>query len=264
MTDFSEVSAVTKAGDGRYEASLDSAFSIGHALHGGYLMAVALRAAVAESPHEHPVANSWNFLRVPRPGAAEVRVDQLKTGRTASVARATLLQDDKAVLEGMVTTGTLDPDAVPAYTAKPPIVAPVEECRGNTMLESNAGRQTGLAHQIELRFDPSSADWSGANPGDALEMAGHFRMRDGSDPDPYVLAVAVDAFPPVVFAIGSYGWAPTVELTWHMRAVPAPGWLTAQVSGRFVSDGWFDEEVELWDSAGRIVAQARQIARMAR
>ena len=30
-----------------------------------------------------------------------------------------------------------------------------------------------------------------------------------------------------------------------MRAVPAPGWLALHGTGRLVSDGWFDEEVEL-------------------
>ncbi|MQA95235.1 MAG: thioesterase family protein [Streptosporangiales bacterium] len=264
MTTFEDATAVAKAGEGHYTAELSAGFSIGHALHGGYLMAVAQRAAVAGSPHAHPVANSWNFLRVPRPGPAEVRVERVKTGRTAAVSRATLVQDDQAVLEGMVTTGTLDPDAVASYSAKPPIIAPVEECRGDPAAESNAGRQIGLAHQMELRFDPATAEWAHGRPGDTLEMSGYFRLRDGSEPDSYVLAVAVDAFPPVVFALGSYGWAPTVELTWHMRAVPAPGWLTGHLSGRLVSDGWFDEEVELWDSTGRLVAQARQLARLAR
>jgi hypothetical protein len=40
-----------------------------------------------------------------------------------------------------------------------------------------------------------------------------------------------------------------------------PGWLEVHGSGRLVSDGWFDEEVEIWDSAGRLVAQSRQLAR---
>ena len=31
-----------------------------------------------------------------------------------------------------------------------------------------------------------------------------------------------------------------------------------------VHDGWFDEEVEVWDSAGRLVAQSRQLARAGR
>src|SRR5690606_15924769 len=55
-----------------------------------------------------------------------------------------------------------------------------------------------------------------------------------------------------------------VELTWHMRAMPAPGWLTVIASGRLIADGWFDEDAEVWDSQGRLVAQSRQIARVGR
>jgi Thioesterase-like superfamily len=33
---------------------------------------------------------------------------------------------------------------------------------------------------------------------------------------------------------------------------------------RHVSGGWFDEEAEVWDAAGRLVAQSRQIARVGR
>jgi hypothetical protein len=74
----------------------------------------------------------------------------------------------------------------------------------------------------------------------------------------------VDALPPVVLGLGPFGWSPTVELTWHMRAVPASGPLRIVTRGRHVSGGWFDEEAEVWDPADRLVAQSRQIARVGR
>jgi hypothetical protein len=49
-----------------------------------------------------------------------------------------------------------------------------------------------------------------------------------------------------------------------MRVVPAAGPLRIAARGRHVSGGWFDEETEVWDSAGRLVAQSRQIARLGR
>jgi hypothetical protein len=33
---------------------------------------------------------------------------------------------------------------------------------------------------------------------------------------------------------------------------------------RLVAGGWFDEEAEVWDSAGRLVTQSRQLARVGR
>jgi hypothetical protein len=55
-----------------------------------------------------------------------------------------------------------------------------------------------------------------------------------------------------------------VELTWHMRAVPVAGPLGVAARSRHVSGGWFDEESEVWDAAGQLVAQSRQIARVGR
>ena len=122
----------------------------------------------------------------------------------------------------------------------------------------------GYAAQVDLRLDPSTTGWRKGQPAGVPEMRGYFRLREDRVPDAYLLALAVDGLPPVVFGLGAAGWSPTVELTWHMRAVPAPGLLRVATRCRHVSGGWFDEEAEVWDAAGRLVAQSRQIARVGR
>ena len=49
-----------------------------------------------------------------------------------------------------------------------------------------------------------------------------------------------------------------------MRAVPQPGPLRVATRCRHVGGGWFDEEAEVWDTAGSLVAQSRQLARVGR
>jgi len=263
VTKFDEATRAIRVDDQTYDVCLDNGFSIGGPLNGGYLMAAMLRAVVDESPHEHPVSTSAQFLRVARPGAARVRVERIKTGRTAAVSRATLIQEGQAVVEALVTTATLDPDAVPVWSDGPSAGMPEpDECVRLPDPKPESGLT--LNHQIELRFDPPTVGWLKGEPTGRPEMRAYFRLAEPQDPDPYVLALAVDAMPPVVFSAGMRGWAPTVELTWHLRALPAPGWLTVIGSGRLISDGWFDEEVEVWDSAGRLVAQSRQLARLGR
>jgi hypothetical protein len=68
----------------------------------------------------------------------------------------------------------------------------------------------------------------------------------------------------VTFDLGRMGWAPTMELTAHVRAVPAPGWLVVRHETRNLAGGMFEEDCEVWDSAGRLVAQSRQLARVPR
>jgi hypothetical protein len=262
MTKFDEATQAIRVDESTYDVCLDAGYSIGVPLNGGYLMAVILRAAVDASPFEHPVSTTSQFLKSPVPGPAQVRIEPLKSGRTAAFARATLVQDGVPQIESLITTATLN-DVEPVYAGTPPIVMPsVEECTG--LPAPKPENNMTLNAQMELRFDPPTIGWLSGKPSGRPESRAYFRMAEPQDPDPYVLALAVDALPPVVFSAGARGWAPTVDLTWHLRALPAPGWLTLIGGGRLISDGWFDEEVEVWDSAGRLVAQSRQLARVGR
>jgi Thioesterase-like superfamily len=275
---FDEATAVTRTGDGTYDMHPDQRFapeSAGgatqSAVNGGVLIAAMLRAVLDTSPHPHPVVTNAHFLRIPRIAPAQVAVTWLKHGKTAAVARASLSQDGVPMIETMVATGSLadESDGGPSgtvvagtaesltWTGEPPSLPPIGEC----VEVAAAG---GLRGQVDLRLDPATAGWLRRDPAGVPEMRGYFRLRDGREPDAYLLAFAVDALPPVVFGLGALGWAPTVELTWHMRAFPSPGPLRVAARCRHAAGGWFDEEAEVWDAAGRRVAQSRQLARIGR
>jgi acyl-coenzyme A thioesterase PaaI-like protein len=276
MTVFDEATAVLAAGDGRYDVKPDERFamvsgggSVVGPVNGGVLMATVLRAVLDSSPHPHPVATSVHFLRVPRPEPAQVQVTWLKQGRTAATARATLIQDGVPVLEATITTGRLgSAEGAPglSWTGEPPRLPPIGGCLGfgTGVAPARFSGFSGFAGQVDLRLDPATSGWLRGEPAGSPEMRGYFQLREHRDPDAYLLALAVDALPPVVFGLGAVGWSPTVELTWYMRAVPAAGVLRVAARCRHVSGGWFDEEAEVWDAAGRLVAQSRQIARVGR
>jgi hypothetical protein len=271
MTAFDEATAVTPEGDGWYATRPDERFAIVSgdgtvgAVNGGVLLATVLRAVLDTSPLPDPVATSAHFLRVPRSEPARIQVTWLKRGKTAATARAALIQDGSCLLDTTVTTGRLgDPgDGGLSWTGEPPVLPPVAECTGFADF-AGATRRNGYAGQIDLRLDPATSGWLRGQPQGVPEMRGYFQLREERRPDAYLLALAVDALPPVIFGIARAGWSPTVELTWHMRGLPAPGLLRVAARSRHVSGGWFDEESEVWDSAGRLVAQSRQIARVGR
>jgi acyl-coenzyme A thioesterase PaaI-like protein len=277
MTIFDEATAVRGRGDGLYDVLPDRRFALvapgsatPPAVNGGVLIATVLRAVLDCSPHPHPVATSAHFLRVARLAPARVQVTWLKQGRTAATARATLVQDGEPVLDVMVTTGRLgsggtDGEAL-SWTGPPPPFPPIGDCVDLGPWPGTAGADgtSGYAAQVLLLLDPATTGWRRGAAAGRPEMRGYFRLREEREPDAYLLALAVDALPPVVFGLGATGWAPTVELTWHMRAVPAPGPLRVAAWSRHVSGGWFDEQAEVWDSAGRLVAQSTQMARLGR
>ena len=283
MTTFDEATAVTRLGRGRYLTHPDQRFALvapggvtPPAVNGGVLIATVLRAVLDCSPLPHPVATSAHFLRVAKLAPAEIGVTWLKKGRTAATARATLMQDGEPVLETTVTAGTVpvsspaangqDGHAELTWTDAPPVLPPPQECveLGPWPGTVAPDGTVGYAAQITMLFDPAVVGWRHGEPSGLPEMRGYFGLREDRDPDALTLAVAVDGLPPVVFGLGATGWAPTVELTMHMRAVPAPGLLRVAARCRNVSGGWFDEEAEVWDAAGNLVAQSRQIARVGR
>jgi hypothetical protein len=60
---FDAATAVRRAEGGGLVADLDPGWDVGGGvLNGGYLLAVAARAAVLDSPHPHPVALSASYL----------------------------------------------------------------------------------------------------------------------------------------------------------------------------------------------------------
>jgi acyl-coenzyme A thioesterase PaaI-like protein len=289
MTIFDEATAVRKRAEGRYDARPDHRFAIvtaggtaPPAVNGGALIATVLRAVLDSSPHPHPVATTANFLRVAKLAPAEVQVTWLKRGRTAATARATLVQDGEPILETTVTTGTVpvsSPNGASSagsaepggwaeltWTGPPPDFPAMQDCVDLGPWRGSVGPDgdEGYAMQVSLRLDPATTGWRQGDPSGVPEMRGYFGLREARDPDAYLLALAVDGLPPVVFGLGATGWAPTVELTWYMRAVPSPGPLRVAARGRHVGGGWFDEESEVWDAAGRLVAQSRQLARVGR
>jgi acyl-coenzyme A thioesterase PaaI-like protein len=287
MSVFDEATAIRPAGPGRYQVRPDERFAIvapgnatPSAVNGGVMVATVLRAVLDSSPLPYPVATSAHFLRVPLLEPGEVEVTWLKQGKTAATARAALVQDSQIVLDATVTTGSLPAELPPTdprparplengdlrWTGEPPKMPPIEECVNLGPWRGTVGTDgvAGYAAQVDLRMDPATTGWRRGEPSGVPEMRGYFSLREQRDPDAYLLAVAVDALPPVVFGLGALGWAPTVELTWHMRAVPAPGPLQVVAWCRHVSGGWFDGEAEVWDAAGRLVAQGRQIARVGR
>ena len=292
MSVFDEATAIRPAGPGRYQVRPDERFAIvapgnatPSAVNGGVMVATMLRAVLDSSPLPYPVATSAHFLRVPLLEPGEVEVTWLKQGKTAATARAALVQDSQIVLDATVTTGSLPAELPPTdppptdpppthplengdlyWTGEPPKMPPIEECVNLGPWRGTVGTDgvAGYAAQVDLRMDPATTGWRRGEPSGVPEMRGYFSLREQRDPDAYLLAVAVDALPPVVFGLGALGWAPTVELTWHMRAVPAPGPLQVVAWCRHVSGGWFDGEAEVWDAAGRLVAQGRQLARVGR
>jgi acyl-CoA thioesterase len=256
-----DLATAVHGGPERWTATVDPGWTIGDRPNGGYLLALAARAALGAVEHPHPLAVSGQFLAPPAIGPAELEVVPLRAGRSLSTVRVTLAQDGRPLLVALVGAGELNAGGAPEWrrAAGPPALPPVEQCVGSRPEVPGRIRINILDH-LDVRLDPATAGALVGRPSGRLEMRGWVRFHDGRPPDPLALLQAVDALPPTSFELGIPAWAPTVELTFYLRGLPAPGWLACVVRGQLWRDGWFDEDAEVWDAGGRLVAQGRQLA----
>ncbi len=270
MHPFDEQTAVIADGPGRWRCELHAGWQVGGGLNGGYLLAVigrALREALPGKPD--PLAVSAYYCSASVAGPAEVRVDVRREGGSTATASAELVQvvegREEVRIAALATYGDLDrlPTAVDT-TATPPAMPPREECVPSTDASAGMREDVPLMSRFDLLLPPDQVGWAVGEPSGRGELGAWFRLEGGRDPDPISLLAVVDALPPVTFDLGLPGWAPTLELTVHVRARPAPGWLRVHHRTRNVAGGMFEEDAEVWDEDGRLVAQSRQLARLPR
>lgn len=258
-SEFDSDTAVEVAGDGRYRADISDRWDIVGVPNGGYVLAVAVRALSAALPQPDPLTVTGHFLRPTSHGAAHVDVDVLRVGRTTATGQASLVQDGRQRLRVLAAFGDLSAIRGPTHlTHGPPALPPPSLCADH---RGRLAQQMGaLTERIDLRFAPGTPGWAHAAPSGSAELAAWLRLADGRPADVLALPLLVDCFPPPIFELGVRGWIPTLELTCHVRARPAAGWLRCAVRTRFVQEGLLDEEIEVWDADDRLVALARQLA----
>jgi hypothetical protein len=260
--EFDADTDVTDLGGGTYSAEISPRWNVGDKPNGGYLLAIALRAATAELPLPHPFTATAHYLRAAQPGPAMVDVEVVRTGRTHATAEVRLHQQDAEIMRVLTTFGDLAALDGPTHRgAGPPALAPLEEClQGSAKMPD--GTLVAIADRFEVAVQPGMLGWLRGEPSGTAELGAWLRFADGREVDPLALSMIVDGLPPPVFDIGAAGWVPTIELTAHVRAIPAPGWLRVWASTRFLQGGYLEEDVEVWDSTDTLVAQSRQLARL--
>ncbi|QEU78646.1 thioesterase family protein [Streptomyces subrutilus] len=271
-SEFDRDTTITARADepGVYDADLSAGWTIITAVNGGYLLALVGRALSAALPHPDPFTVSAHYLSASVPGPAVVRTEVVRIGRTLSTGQASLFQYDENGAETerirvLASYGDLAalPDEV-RTTARPPAMPAYEDCLGPEAGPAPIPGSSAIVDRLRLRLDPATAGWALGAPSGKGEMRAWFELADGRDADPLSLLLAVDALPPTAFDLGLRGWTPTVELTAHVRRRPAPGPLRVSITTRNLAGGFLEEDAEVWDTAGRLVAQSRQLARAPR
>ena len=261
MYELDEDTAVQQVGPGMFRGQLTHRWDIGPSPgipNGGYVLSIALAAIRQALRAPDPLTVTAHFLRPSTAGPARIEVDTAKIGRQYSTASARLLQADKENVRVLATYGDLSADRGPVHVFGAPPALPRREAL--TSVASAVAPE--FARRVEIRpvrtiFDPVQA-------GEQPELSGWLRFADGRPIDVHALALIADAFPPVALRVLPPGWVPTIELTVHVRARPVSEWVRCIFRTRFIFGGLLEEDGEIWDENGTLLALSRQLAAVPR
>jgi acyl-CoA thioesterase len=255
--EFDTDTSVEEVSGGMYRGYVHERWNISSIANGGYVMAIGMRALGLALERPDPVTVTAHFLRPSTPGPLLIQTESIKRGRRFSTGSVRLIQADREVVRMLATYGELGTDAgFSRVSAVPPAVPlPGDGRDSRSRLDAPP-----IAQRYDLRFAPETVRWLDGQRSDLAEIRAAIRFRDRRPPDVMSLAAFADAFPPPSFAWMDPTWLPTLELTLHVRARPVGEWLRGHFRTRFLFGGLLEEDGELWDEAGRLVAQSRQLA----
>lgn len=254
--------AVTRVDDGRYAADIAPAWQLAMVPQGGVLAAIAARAMTTELGTGQPLRSFHGVFASPVPvGEVHVDVAVLRAGRSISQVAATVHPvGASAGFSAIAAFGDRRPGFAYTELAMPDVAPPHECVSYRDPPPPEAGMPDGPRFAfwdevLEGRPARGHAPWDDAAR-DAAEVVTWFRFEetptdaDGGF-DPLAMLVAADMMPSAVFEkVGrdERGWfAPSVDLTVHLRAVPSTPWLLNHNRAHFATDGYASAECALWD-----------------
>jgi acyl-CoA thioesterase len=257
MHPFDRGTAVTPQGAERFEVEISGDWSINENPNGGYLMALSAQAAVELSRKPSLSIFTAAFLGRCKPGEAEIRVEPLGASARFERCRVDLFQQGKLRTTALGTFTDPGPRTAPSrMEAGPPDLPPADAC---VPIPEMPGYT--LFRRLDVRLDPACAGWMAGEPTERSEIRGWVRFRDDRPLDERAVLLFADALPPAVLAShGMVAWVPTLECSVNLRQVPKTAWLMGRFRSRFVHQGMVEEDGELWDGTGALVALSRQIA----
>ena len=96
--------------------------------------------------------------------------------------------------------------------------------------------------------------------GGRAEYDGYCFFQDGSDATLATAPVFLDGSVPSVLGVYITGWVPSINWTVQFRCHPSKGPLRFRLKTSHVYGGFLEEDGELWDADGNLVALSRQLA----
>lgn len=257
---FDQDTALRPSGVGTWEGAIAQGWDTPRGPLGGYVTAVMMRGlelAVDDSERQ-PRSLTMHFLRVPEAGPVSVSAQVERAGRSLSTVSGRLEQEGKLV--GLALGAYSKPWPGPLLDEAPmPAVAPADSPEAPRESRRGAAGDPPFLGRMVMQHRFGEMPFSGA---ERSETGGWLGLAEERPIDAGVVAVLADAWFPAPWPrLTELAPAPTIDLTIYFRSpLPAQGpLLLGRFWSRYVREGFFDEQGELWSPDGTLVAQSRQL-----
>jgi len=265
---FQEAIKLESLDDNKFIVNPDTNYFVGNTPHGGYLMAVMHKALTSILPHSTAISSSVQYLDRIDAKTFELEVETFKTSRGSSSGIVKLKQDNKICT---TFTGTCsDFQFMKGYDGlQKPLPNIFNESDKKDYIKMNydkisKGFTPAFIQQLECLIHPDHAWWNrDSSDKDNEARCSAFLEMQGGIPDQFCLSFYSDILPPVVSnKYGPLGWIPTITLTTHIRQLPSTSELYADFRATDINKGYFEQDCNIWDLNGNLVASSRQLTRI--
>jgi hypothetical protein len=240
-----------------FKGSVTDNWSINGNPNGGYLMALLANAMLQHGGKRSTPIITANFISRCVPGIARVSVEKISRSNQFNRFEARLTQQGKERIRAFGTfSAEKDLQGEKRYEKPAPDMACLEKC----VLIPEIPNYTLFSH-VELRLDPGCAGWMAGFTSDKSEQKGWIKFKEDRPFDLLSIFLLSDSFPPPILASqGLVAWIPTLEFSVNIRNLPRTKWVKGHFRTCFVDHGILEEDGELWDEDGELIAISRQIA----
>lgn len=224
--------------------------------NGGYILAAMLGGLAEELDVTAPLVAAITYLAAPVNGPAVITCEPVRLGRRVQTGTATLHQGDRLIAQMTASYGERSgPDLELGSPPDLPDPASLPDPRDHGMPGG------GIFDRVDYRLTGIPGYFRGAPTGDPRTELWQSRS-DGRVADWSTLAFFCDSFAPPILELGpdTVRNSMTIQLTVHFHRLPTTPWIATRLTTHHLVEGYHDEDCELWDEQGNLLAQSRQLA----
>lgn len=251
-------------GEGKYTISLSRDWDI-WGPNGGYMAAVALRAAGMEAKIKRPISIACHFLGVPKPEPVDVEVRAVQAGRRAESIHVVYSQEGRAMVQAIVRTAAESPGVEHSFI-RPPEVPRPEELKSFLELWTGPVDDVPFWNNLDSRIIfPERLDLGAMEKPTAANVIEWYRLNPTRTfEDPFVDAARS------VILMDTFAWpaaygphrGPTRQfqgvnldvVAWFYEPAPESEWLLCDYDSPIATKGVVAGQGRVWSEDGRLIA----------